>query len=88
MRRSLLGASIAAILFTNLLVFGAISTYVLPPTPRPVRAILHKTFTPNPEYAKRLVTATPTRTPLPPPTLRPTEYPLRDPRVPYGQPDP
>ena len=87
MRRSLLGASIAAILFANLLVFGAISTYILPPTPRPPRVGHPKTFTPNPAYAKRLVTATPTATPLPTATLRPTEYPLRDPRVPLGQPE-
>jgi hypothetical protein len=87
MRPSLLGASIAAIVFANMLVFGAISTYVFPPTPRPPRVVQYKTFTPNPEYAKRLVTATPTPTPPPPPTLRPTEYPLRDPRVPLGQPE-
>lgn len=87
MHRHILLASIVAILLTNLLVFGAISTYVFPPTPRPSRVIRHKTFTPNPELAKRLVTATPTRTPLPSPTLRPTEFPLRDPRVPMGRPE-
>lgn len=87
MRRPFLGASIAAILFANLLVFGAIGTYVFPPTPRPLRTVQQRTFTPNPAYAKRLVTATPTRTPLPTPTRRPTEYPQRDPRMPMGQPD-
>lgn len=85
MPRHLLVASIAAILLANLLVFGAVGTYVVTPTPRPTRVIERKTFTPNPAYTKRMVTATPV--PSPTPTLRPTEYPLRDPRVPLGRPD-
>jgi hypothetical protein len=85
MRTPLLGAAIAAIVLANALVFGALDTYLLTPTPRPPRVVQHKTFTPNPEYAKRRVTATP----IPPPTAtpRPTAFPLRDPRVPLGRPD-
>jgi|GEM_PF-4410306 hypothetical protein len=85
MRTPLLAAAIAAIILANALVFGAMDTYLLPPTPRPPRMVPHKTFTPNPEYAKRLVTATPI--PLPTPTPRPTALPIRDPRVPLGRPD-
>lgn len=84
MRMHILVAAIAAVVLANLLVFGAISTYVLPPTPRPSRVVQNKTYTPNPFYAQRMVT--PTLIPSPTPTRPPTAFPQSDPRVPFGKP--
>ena len=85
MPRHLLVASIVAIVLANMLVFGMVGTYVGTPTPRPTRAVEHKTFTPNPEYAKRMVTST--LTPSLTPTQRPTPESWRNPRGPRGYPD-
>ncbi len=85
MRARFLIAAITAILFANLLVFGALQTNYFKPTPRPPRVLQRVTFTPNPELAKRLVT--PTSTPLPTATRYPTWVPLKNPRLPIGGPD-
>ncbi len=82
MRTHIIIAAVLAIVLANMLVFGAIGTQMLPPTPRAVRVVARKTYTPNPAYARRMTTQTPVPTPTP--TLRPTEYPQRDPRVSYG----
>ena len=58
-------AGVLAALLANALVFGALSTSLGKPTPRPTRALAIKTFTPNPELAKRRVTPTWTTTPTP-----------------------
>lgn len=83
MRLRILLACILASILVNALVFGAIGTRLFPPTPRPARVMVqHKTFTPNPELAKRRVTAT--ATPLPTVTPYATWIPLKDPRKPFG----
>lgn len=87
MRIRILIPTVIAIVLANLLVFGALGTTIFLPTPRPPRIVSHKTFTPNAAYTRRRVTATPTPRPPPLPTMRPTEYPLRDPRVPLGRPE-
>lgn len=86
MRPRVLAAAVIAIVLANLLVFGAIGTNVLKPTPRPTRAVqVRATFTPNPNYARRLVTATPTRPPTA--TRYPTFIPMKDPRGVRGGPE-
>jgi hypothetical protein len=76
MRRNLLLAGVLAVVLANALVFGALSTSVGKPTPRPTRAVVVKTFTPNPELARRRVTPTATHTATPtriPTSAFPTE---------------
>jgi hypothetical protein len=80
MRSRFLFAALAAVIFANLLVFGALQNNYFKPTPRPPRVIHRITFTPNPVLAKRLVT--PTFTPLPTATRGPTPLPP----VPFGGP--
>jgi len=81
-RRNLLLAALLTILLANGLVFGALSERFGKPTPRPTRTYAAKTFTPNPELARRRITQTPTRTATP--TRFPTSIWATETREPFN----
>lgn len=83
-RKTILLAGVLAAVLANLIVFGALSTTLGKPTPRPTRVpVAVKTFTPNPELLLRRVTPTATSTSTP--TRYPTSLYSTETRVPHNQ---